>query len=446
MQILPGSKAVVSQTELENMLTAMQAHAKNGAPPEESRTPGDIKLAQDSDEAETRVFLNSPIGEELRMALNLHNSRGPWRPPATWPAFQDRVWVAHLRGLLPRYEARALESLLADPSLQTPGADAQTLTLQANALVTLAQRLGSIDPENRSYRVRMWNAFGTGFAHLPPAVQGMLLLKHLWLNISIPELRAPIETFINEHAGSVIAALPNMDSQQRLQAEIVLGSCLRAENRGRVPAERLIAIYQQFPSLEESVIGCFKRTLENLDALGASAQWLKGCAEQFVQCQEESPSSVSTKIRVLLRQAREQYFTRDLARHPLKVRQVVIEAMVGKWSSLLLDGLQLTSVPECIGNLVGLTFLDLRNNRLTEVPDWIGNLTHLAQLELEHNQLTNLPVGIFDLAGCRINLAHNRFTVDVVTELKDAEVQRQHSGPILNFLPGSRSWHESLQV
>ena len=45
-----------------------------------------------------------------------------------------------------------------------------------------------------------------------------------------------------------------------------------------------------------------------------------------------------------------------------------------------LAGMQLTLVPESLGNLTTLTMLDLNDNQLTAVPESLGNLTALTKL------------------------------------------------------------------
>ncbi|MHA1682192.1 MAG: leucine-rich repeat domain-containing protein [Promethearchaeota archaeon] len=59
----------------------------------------------------------------------------------------------------------------------------------------------------------------------------------------------------------------------------------------------------------------------------------------------------------------------------------------------------LTSLPDTIGNLKSLKYLDLVNNELTSLPDTIGNLTSLQTLWSAGNQLTSLPDTIGNLTS-----------------------------------------------
>jgi Leucine-rich repeat (LRR) protein len=56
---------------------------------------------------------------------------------------------------------------------------------------------------------------------------------------------------------------------------------------------------------------------------------------------------------------------------------------------VFLASMHLVSVPEWLGNLTGLTTLDLSGNQLASVPEWLGNLTALTELNLWGNQLAS---------------------------------------------------------
>jgi Leucine-rich repeat (LRR) protein len=58
---------------------------------------------------------------------------------------------------------------------------------------------------------------------------------------------------------------------------------------------------------------------------------------------------------------------------------------------LMLAGMQLTAVPDWVGNLTALTTLYLPGNQLTAVPGSLGNLAALTTLYLHDNQLTAVP-------------------------------------------------------
>jgi F0F1-type ATP synthase delta subunit len=65
-----------------------------------------------------------------------------------------------------------------------------------------------------------------------------------------------------------------------------------------------------------------------------------------------------------------------------------------------LTNINLTTLPECIGQLVNLITLHLHNNKLTTLPDTFGKLAKLKELHLRNNKLTTLP----DTFGQLVNL------------------------------------------
>ena len=76
---------------------------------------------------------------------------------------------------------------------------------------------------------------------------------------------------------------------------------------------------------------------------------------------------------------------------------------------VVLAGMQLTAVPEWLGNLTALTTLDLSGNRLAEVPEWLGNLTALTTLNLGYNQMGAVPESLGNLTALTtLKLANNQ--------------------------------------
>src|SRR5699024_5276615 len=51
----------------------------------------------------------------------------------------------------------------------------------------------------------------------------------------------------------------------------------------------------------------------------------------------------------------------------------------------------LTSLPENIGNLINLRTLNVSDTKLTSLPKSIGNLVNLTSLDVSSNELTSLP-------------------------------------------------------
>jgi len=64
----------------------------------------------------------------------------------------------------------------------------------------------------------------------------------------------------------------------------------------------------------------------------------------------------------------------------------------------------LTALPESLGNLANLRYLDLRANKLVNLPASLGELTNLEKLDLRWNKLLSLPAWIRRLEerGCAV--------------------------------------------
>lgn len=63
-------------------------------------------------------------------------------------------------------------------------------------------------------------------------------------------------------------------------------------------------------------------------------------------------------------------------------------------TNLYLQNLNLTTLPDCIGNLSNLTYMTVRYNRLSSLPDSIGSLPNLTHLNLACNEFTKMPDNI----------------------------------------------------
>jgi internalin A len=81
------------------------------------------------------------------------------------------------------------------------------------------------------------------------------------------------------------------------------------------------------------------------------------------------------------------------------VQNLIAQAAEEKWEELDMSGMDISELPDSIGNLTSLTFLDLRNNQLNALPDSIGNLTSLIFLDLRNNKLNTLPDSIVNLTN-----------------------------------------------
>ncbi len=79
--------------------------------------------------------------------------------------------------------------------------------------------------------------------------------------------------------------------------------------------------------------------------------------------------------------------------------------------SLNLSYNRLTSVPECLGQLTALQTLSLSDNQLTSVPEWLGQLTALQTLNLSYNRLTSIPKCLGQLTALQtLSLSDNQLT------------------------------------
>ncbi|MER7282144.1 leucine-rich repeat domain-containing protein [Dactylosporangium sp. NPDC000244] len=69
------------------------------------------------------------------------------------------------------------------------------------------------------------------------------------------------------------------------------------------------------------------------------------------------------------------------------------------YTYLALGRIQLTVLPDSLGNLTALTILYLSHNRLTVLPETLGNLTSLTELYMSRNELATLPESLANLTA-----------------------------------------------
>jgi internalin A len=81
------------------------------------------------------------------------------------------------------------------------------------------------------------------------------------------------------------------------------------------------------------------------------------------------------------------------------VLDLIAQAAEEQWEILNLSGMNLSELPQEIGNLTNLTSLRLCYNQLKALPKLIGNLSSLTCLDLSHNQLKALPTSIGKLTN-----------------------------------------------
>ena len=81
----------------------------------------------------------------------------------------------------------------------------------------------------------------------------------------------------------------------------------------------------------------------------------------------------------------------------------------GRLEGLTLYALQITSVPDNIGDLSSLNYLNLHFNQITNIPETIGGLVQLTELFLENNLIETLPESIGNLSNLvTLNINENQ--------------------------------------
>jgi internalin A len=85
--------------------------------------------------------------------------------------------------------------------------------------------------------------------------------------------------------------------------------------------------------------------------------------------------------------------------------------------TLIIRGNNFTTFPEIIFNLSSLQYLDLSNNRLTSLPESIDRLTQLKSLDLDFNQLTTLPESLRLLNNLNVLNLHGNTKLGILPEI-----------------------------
>ncbi|MCY6493974.1 COR domain-containing protein [Leptolyngbya sp. GGD] len=94
-----------------------------------------------------------------------------------------------------------------------------------------------------------------------------------------------------------------------------------------------------------------------------------------------------------------------------EAKRRIQEALLSNEIGLDLSDLQLTTVPDELGQLVNLEVLILSNNQLTSVPAELGQLINLRGLDLSDNQLTTIPDELGQLVNLQLLvLSNNQLT------------------------------------
>ncbi|KAL4002876.1 Leucine Rich repeats (2 copies) family protein [Acanthocheilonema viteae] len=99
----------------------------------------------------------------------------------------------------------------------------------------------------------------------------------------------------------------------------------------------------------------------------------------------------------------------ELTRLELSILHICLKK-ASKLKKLILHSNALVNIPEDIGDLKELQFLDLSTNKLDRLPAAIGSLSHLSTLLLAHNKISLLPdmTGLVSLQ--HLDVSHNQLT------------------------------------
>lgn len=131
-----------------------------------------------------------------------------------------------------------------------------------------------------------------------------------------------------------------------------------------------------------------------------------------------------------------------------EAKRRIQEALLSNANVLDLPGLQLTTVPVELGQLVNLTRLDLSNNQLTSIPAELGQLANLTVLALYNNQLTSIPAELGQLANLEsLFLDNNQLTsvpefITQLSKLEDIDL----SDNALSYLPEFLKYLPDLHI
>ena len=127
----------------------------------------------------------------------------------------------------------------------------------------------------------------------------------------------------------------------------------------------------------------------------------------------------------------------------------------GRVEELRLKGLNLTFLPQDIGNLTALVLLDLSDNSLESLPDEIGNCRDIQEIYLQNNNLSELPAGITSIPrtrsiqtteyGCQITYDGTciQYGPVLVTKTVGTEANLS-SNRLCNESPGTTSWANAV--
>ena len=100
----------------------------------------------------------------------------------------------------------------------------------------------------------------------------------------------------------------------------------------------------------------------------------------------------------------------------------------------------IVDLPESLKNLTRLSFLYLYNNKITDLPSWIGVFRGLIRLDLPGNSLTTIPSSVAELTGIKyLDLSDNKLTaiptgVAELTAIKELDLSNNELTVIPDWL------------
>ena len=74
---------------------------------------------------------------------------------------------------------------------------------------------------------------------------------------------------------------------------------------------------------------------------------------------------------------------------------------------LYLDSNNFSTLPECVGQLVNLKWLNLNSNNISTLPEWFGQLVNLETLDIGDNNFSTLPPALGNLRRLRYFFYNN---------------------------------------
>jgi internalin A len=132
-----------------------------------------------------------------------------------------------------------------------------------------------------------------------------------------------------------------------------------------------------------------------------------------------------------------------------KAEKMIEDARRSRAKELDFRMMELTELPESLGQLTQLQMLDISHNQLELLPEWIGNLTQLKVLRFWMNpKLTSLPESFGNLVHLELlNIGHNRWTSlpELLEKLKQLQEIYLQSN-LLADLPAALSQLEHLRT